>query len=310
MRVIGSLCEDTRDGISTTLRLDRFQDNSPDEVLFYGINCTNNKSIQSQFENYKRKVLLNLWSPCEFTVPDNPAGDGHAQVKFFDEIYTVCPYTAQWMNHLDDGSERHKFIYHPFDYTYIPINQNKIFDVCYFGGLHGHIHHDCIEKIKQFNYRFLSQQSYPSVTNFNTSYKEKMNIVSQCKISICYNYIPLRDDHIRQIKSYQNWKDNKAFNNLDSAVIPQLKARFHEAALCKTLNLVHYDYWNVIENFYQPNKDFYYFNDNSELPYLINNILKSWDYHKQIIESAFNKCLNYGSKETYNLIKEGKTYGL
>lgn len=304
---------DTADGISAHLNIEQYSKSSSDMVLFYGINTTFDRNLQEKYKNFKNKILLNLWSPCEFTVPNNPAGNAFDQVSYFDKVYAVCPYTARWINDLQNNG-KHKFIFHPFSYSYIPnleTNFKKIYDVCYFGGLHGDIHYGCIDQIKKFNYRFMSQQRYPEVTDFNISYKEKMNIIAQTKISICYHQIPMRPELVGWIKSYNSWQNNKAFSHIDKInTIPQLKARMHEAALCKTLNLVQRDPWNIVERFYEPNKDFYYFNDNSELPYLINNILKSWDYHKQIIESAFNKCLNYGSKETYNLIKEGKTYGL
>jgi hypothetical protein len=313
MIVYKNLGGDTTDGISAHLQLEDYTglSNIDGSVLFYGINCTFDKQAQDIYKNYKRKVLLNLWSPCEFTVPDNPAGNGYAQVDYFDEIYTVCPYTSNWLNKLlDDKDElqRHKFIYHPFDASYIPTRE-KIYDCIYFGGLHGPVHYDCISKLKQFNYRFLSQQSYPEVTNYNVSYKEKMNIVAQSKISVCYHYIPLRDDHIRCIESYNQWKSNKAFSQIHTLkIIPQLKARMHEAAICKTLNLVHRDPWNVVENFYEPGVDFIYFNDNDELPGLITNILKNWDSYKPMIKRAFNKCLNYTACSTFDFIVQGKEY--
>lgn len=306
MKVISNLIEDTTDGISTTLNLEKFQDNSVSDILFYGINCTQNNIIKEFYKNYNRRVLLNLWNPCEFTVPDNSAGDAYQQADYFTESYQICPWTTKWMNE-QQNTNKYKFIWHPFDYTYQPKQTNKIYDCVYFGGLHGPQHYECIDKIKKFNYRFLSQQHYPEVTNFNVSYKEKLNIISQCKINIVYNFIPLRDDLKTNIKKYNNWQQNKAFEHIDTLnIISQLKARLHESALCRTLNLVMRDPWNIIEYFYIPNEDFYYFNNNNELPYLINNILKTWDSHQHIIESAYNKCFNYGAKETYNFIKERK----
>ena len=307
MIAIKNLGGDTGDGISVQLGLERFNDKDEDEVLFYGINSTFDKKLQEKFRNYKRKILLNLWSSCEFTVPNNPAGDGFEQVKYFNEIYGVCPYTVEWINsQLKDN--RHKFIWHPFDFSYIPKRQ-KTYDVCYFGGLHGEIHFDCIQKIKQFNYRFMSQQSYPEVTNLNVSYKEKMNIIAETKISVCYHQIPMREDLKSRVKLYKNWQDNRAFSQIDTLnTIPQLKARMHEAAICRTLNLVQRDPWNVVEYFYEPGVDFLYFNNNEDLPYLINNVLKSWDHHQPMIESAFNKCMNYGALQTFDFIKQGKSY--
>lgn len=305
MKIISSLSEDTQDGISTTLDLEKFDDNSQDEILFYGLNCINNKTIKNKYKNYNCKVLLNLWTPCEYTVPDTESGNAFEQVEYFDEVYQICPWTTEWMNKR--VGNKFKFIWHPFSTDYTPNNNNKIYDVCYHGGLHGPIHYDCINKIKQFKYRFISQQFYPEVTNYNVSYKTKLDILAQCKINIVYNYIPLREDHISNIKKYVNYEDNIAFKHIDKLkIIPQKKMRFDEACLSKTLNLVHKDPWNIIEHFYKPNEDFYYFNSNEELLYMINNILKTWDHHKSVIESAYKKCFNYNAESTYNFIKDNK----
>lgn len=308
MRVYSNLSGDTGDGISYQLKLEKFDDKIDDGTLFYGIDTTFDRIAHEKYKDYNRKILLNLWSPCEFTVPPNPAGTAFQQVDYFNEIYTVCPFTARWLREeLDNGDNRHKFIWHPFDSSYIPNDKIKPYDVCYFGGLHGPVHYDCIKQIRRFNYRFLSQQSYPEVTNFNVDYRSKMDIIAKTKISVCYHQIPLREDHKQCIKSYPSWQKNKAFSHIDILnTLPQFKARMHEAALCKTLNLVQRDPWNVVEYFYEPNVDFIYFNNNEELPYLINNILKTWEYYQPMIESAFNKCLNYNALATYTFIKDKK----
>jgi hypothetical protein len=57
---------------------------------------------------------------------------------------------------------------------------------------------------------------------------------------------------------YQNKKDNEAFKDLESGYIPQFKPRVIESMMCKTLVLVKYDKWNVIEKWFEPEKHFIY----------------------------------------------------
>jgi len=292
--------------MSSRIRLDRFQEPSNTEVLLYGINSTCNKSIQDKYKNYKRRVLFNYWSPCEFTCR-NDAGNGYDMVNYFTEVFSVCKYTTDWMNKVVD---KHKFksIFFPIDTTYIPNNINKEFDVGYHGGIHGSIHLECLNIINKFKYSFLSQSNYTGLTNQPMlPYEKMLDNLSKVKISINYHIVPLNNTLKSFIKGYSFWGDNKAFSHIDSLnIMPQFKVRMHEAALCKCLNLVYRDPWNIAEDYYEPNKDFIYFNDNSELPYLINNILKSWEYHTPMIESAFNKCLTYNAQNLYNNIKGNK----
>ena len=297
---------DAADAMSSRIRLKRFETPSDTEVLMYGINSTCNKSLQNKYKNYKRRVLFNYWSSCEFTCR-NDAGNGFEMTDYFTEVYSVCKYTTEWMNKV---SNCHKFksIFFPIDTTYIPFNITKEYDVGYHGGIHGNIHKDCLDKIKQFKYSFLSQQHYDNLTKPPMlPYEAMLDNLSKVKISINYHVVTLNDKLKSFIKQYSFWKDNKAWSYIDSLnIFPQFKVRQHESALCKCLNLVYKDPWNIVEDYYEPNKDFIYFNNNEELPYLINNILKSWEYHQPMIESAYSKCLTYTAENLYKRICNDK----
>lgn len=290
-------------------RFDEFNDNNKDEVLVYGYNALENKTILKEITEYKRKVYINVTMPTEFqtnllTIRDN----------IFDEVYGVCPYSVNWLNKLTN-SNKYKTINYPFSHKDIPNKQEKIYDVCYHGGLHGNEYLRCLDIMKKFHYRYitmtrginsLTQNNLHLATNLDLSNQDKLNLISRCKISICYNLVYINNDNIIfNIKNREKWFDNEAFRHIDDLkIIPQIKSRLNEAAMCRTLNLVKKDPWNVVERYYTPNVDFVYFESNDELEDKISDILNNWGDYQSYIENAYNKSLNYTAKEIYNNIKE------
>ena len=94
----------------------------------------------------------------------------------------------------------------------------------------------------------------------NLTFQEKISLVANTKISVCYNIVHVNPEHIPHIQSYDNWQHNKAFSEVGKTnIMPQFKTRMHEAAISKTLNLVYKDNWNIAEQYYEPDKEFLYF---------------------------------------------------
>ena len=146
-------------------------------------------------------------------------------------------------------------------------------------------------------------------TDFNVSFKEKLDIVAKTKISVCYNMLHFQEHHQYGIKQYDKWWENEAFAYMDdNGRAPQFKQRVHESAFSRTLILCKRDYWNLIEYYYEPYVDFIYFNDNNELESLIRDILNNYKDYEPMIESAYNKSLNYTSKNLYEHIKNNKKW--
>ena len=312
MLIVKDMGGDTPDGVNDYLKIERHSEESNTDVLMYGINCTTNFDLQKQYQNFESRKLLNLWQPCEFVFPSDPVGqNAFEQILYFTKVYTICPYTAKWLNDCF-GDERHEAIFYPFGDDIIPERQEKIYDVCYFGGLHGIDHVQCLDQIRNFNYRFVSQQMYPepyTPTNYNVSFKEKLDIVAKTKISVCYNLLHFRPDQQEVVKMYERWEENPAFQYMhEHGRVPQFKQRVHESAFSRTLILCKRDHWNIIEDYYTPNEDFIYFNENSELEGLIKDILNNYKDYEHIIENAYNKSLNYTSKNLYEHIKNNKKW--
>lgn len=312
MIVVKDMNGDTPDGVNFYLELERHSEQSTKDVLMYGINTTLNFDLQNEYKDFESKKLLNLWQPCEFTQTTDPAGqNAFQQFQYFTKVYSICPYTSQWLNELE-GSNRHEAIFYPFGDDVIPQRQDKIYDVCYFGGLHGIDHIECIDQISKFNYRFISQQNFAhpyTPTDFNVSFKEKLDIVAKTKISVCYNTLYFQEPHINTVKLYDGWEKNEAFAYMnDQGKVPQFKQRVHESAFSRTLILCKKDYWNIIEDYYEPDVDFIYFNSNSQLEGIIRDVLNNYNDYKDMIENAYNKSLNYTSKNLYEHIKNNKKW--
>ena len=278
-------------------------------VLMYGFNAAINREFKVRCKDYKRKIYFNNWAPCEFCHTDVMGGLNAFEYDLdFNEIYSICPYTTKWLNSMY-GVDRYKYIFYPFNKKYILPPENKIYDVIYHGNIHCQEHIDCLKVISKFNHRYLNQYSngYDNyITDMNLPYKEKIKKISQSKISVCYNFCPIRLQDKNYIKSYESWDTNEAFLEVDRKnIFPQFKgARVHEAAISKTLNLVYKDQWNIIEDWYEPNSEFIYFNSKKDLENKIQDILNNWNDYQPIIENAYNKSMLYTTEKFVNYINK------
>ena len=184
----------------------------------------------------------------------------------------------------------------------------KEYDAIFYGSICGQDHADTVMHISNFNYKFITlgpqywspnvqvdmRALFDKVTDMNITTFQKWDILSKTKVVPIFNQLYLKDNQIELIKSYDRWNENKAFTNLDSKVACQLKPRITEAAFFKMLMLVKRDPWNAIEYFYEPDKEFIYFDSNDELPELIEETTKNWHKYEHIVQNAYNKAMkNY-----------------
>ena len=56
--------------------------------------------------------------------------------------------------------------------------------------------------------------------------------------------------------------------------------------------LVKRDPWNIIEYWFEPDKEFIYYDNEEDLPEIINGILSNWEDYESIIDNAFEKAIN------------------
>jgi hypothetical protein len=299
-------------------KLEEESNNCSNNALAYGYNSTSDANIQKIFLKYKRKIYFNNYSPTEFAQAcDHNGKTPIVYEDFFDEVYSICPYTNKWLNSL--GFDRkYRDIFYPFNEKLIPKPTIKEYDVIYHGGIHGQEHLDCLEIMSRFNYRYcsmthsinpLTQRCLRYATNTDLPFQEKINLVAKTKISICYNFAHIRPEHIPNIKSWPKWDENEAFTEVDKwNIMPQFKTRMHEAAISKTLNLVLYDKWNIAEKYYKPNEEFIYFYNKNDLIDKIEDIVKNWDNYVPIVEKAYERSLNYTTKKFIKTIEENSEW--
>lgn len=314
MRIVNDPAGDYPDGPTVKINLIKHDDlEDKSNVLFYGYNSVFNEHLRSYFKNFTKKILLNLWMPTEFNGPAaltdgktfwQPDGN---YLKYFDIIYSICPYTIKWLKEICKDN-RYKYIYHPFaspkDYNGPELNYEKIYDVCYFGGMHGPYHIEMAKIIKNYNSRISYIIPNEYTTDVGLTHHQKMQMVANSKISIVFNQCPLAEKHIQSIKSYSDWEKNEAFCgvNLDIPVMPQYKCRTAEAAYGKSIILVQKDRWNIIEHFFSKD-EFIYFENINDLKEKIDFILKNYSIYTEMIEKAYKKSLLMDGTAAFNIIK-------
>lgn len=333
MLIISDLSGDYRDGYNTSLNIEQYSgDDDGDAVFFYGISCGINKDSLHRFKEYRRKILLDLWSPCAFFADPN-----HFSIlEGFDEVYSICPYTCDWTND-QLGKKVMKYSFYPVTPDTIRPQENaggikgwvryflrqdvepgaseisdvnKRYDVCYVGGAYSQEHRSMIDIISKYKYIFVSQGQESEATHKSISNAEKINLVAKCKIGICFNKLYPTQGHIANVMNYAAWQDNKAFSHLHDPIpiAPQIKTRLHELALCKTLILCHRDPWNLIEDYYEPGKDFLYFDRVEDLNTMIPEILQNMDSYQHIVESAYAKVRNFSTANLVKMVRNGEEF--
>ncbi len=238
------------------------------------------EAINSGKYDDKRKIVLSLEEP-NFCTP------GHHVDTFnkADLILSICPYTSETM-------PNRKFVFFPYNENVCNPFQEKEFDIIYSGHYHGSLIPEFIRTITKFNYRFVNYQSDILVTNPGCSYMEKLDLYSKSKITLCHNLLFPNMADVPRYKAFPNAGINKAFQLLDYGIMPQIKSRVFEAAFNRSLILCFRDHWNVIEYFFEPDKEFIYFDNVQDLEEKIKYILQHYDFYQTIVDNAYEKAIN------------------
>jgi hypothetical protein len=235
--------------------------------------------------------------------------------SYFNEVFTICPYIANVLNTTPNKITDTVYtpICFPFREKYFNKYKSitiadKEKDVIYYGNLHHSLYYDLIKSISKFNYAFSTishhnqtEEMTKLITHYNISSEEKWDLISKCKMSVGFNLIFLRAEQISNLKSTSNIE---AFKNIDkvyeTSMMPQFKTRMVEAAACKTLMLMYKDDWNVIEEWFQPNKHFLYWETFEELETLIKDVSDNYEKYWHIVEAANEHVQQYSIE---NLMK-------
>jgi spore maturation protein CgeB len=89
----------------------------------------------------------------------------------------------------------------------------------------------------------------------------------------------------------------------DDGIMPQFKVRTHEIASCKSLMIVKRDPWNLVEDFYTPDKEFIYFDDFDQLDDILQDVSDNFENYTDIIEAAYQRSLDYTVEKIYRYIQ-------
>lgn len=303
MKIVCDPSGEYPDVINSFYDLQRFDDDSKEEVLFQGYATSVSDILKKEYEAYKRKIYLNLEAPCAFFTTSNAI----SSQDFFSDVYTICPYTAEWLNesvltkttyHKIPFPIRLKYLNHFSNLSY----ESKSIDVAYMGTIISDMHNEVVDLIRNYNYMFATLQYDPRATMVSEKCSIKWNVLSQAKISIAINLLYPTKEHIDCIKRYKVWYENRAFWGIDQGIVPQFKPRIIEAAACKVLNLVKRDPWNVIEEWFVPEKEFIYWDTIEDLKNLIYDILFNYKNFWPIVERAYEKVKSYDIDVIYKRI--------
>lgn len=290
----------------------KYNDDDISKVLFWGWDSVDKEDVKQQYESSAKKIFINTVQPCD--IIQGPMDI--LKQSYFDEVLTICPYTANVLNGNSDKISN--TIYTPICFPYPEKYfekykdtqlSDKTHDVIYYGNIHHKMYYDLLNTIKKFKYIF-SAISYHNqtedlqklITHFNITSQEKWDILNKSKISVGFNLLFLNNHHIDNLKMIPNIE---SFKNIDitfeNKIMPQMKTRMVEAAACKTLMLMYKDDWNVIEEWFEPNTHFLYWESFEQLQSMIKEISENYEKYWYIVENAYEHVQQYSIE---NLIKK------
>jgi len=193
----------------------RFEETAGDFYLFLG--DVYQPLLSNEFRD-KPRVVLSLEEP-NFCTP------GH-HVSTFNQanlILSLCPYTSETL-------DNRQFVFFPFPESLIKSSFNKEYDIIYSGHYHGSLLPTFLNTISKYNYRFINYNKDPLVTNPGCSYLEKLDLYSKSRIALVHNLLFPNMQDVPRYKQFTNADKNKAFELLESGVMPEIKYRLKEAA--------------------------------------------------------------------------------
>jgi hypothetical protein len=264
----------------------------------------------------EKVVYLEFEEPNRFLSSD--ALFNHLDYEdYFHKIFTICPYTARWLNRKY-GNEKRTPVFFPFNERYIPPRRAKEFEVIYTGHISIPPVLKLVRELSEFNYRCVSHNDHPLVTDRDVSYACKLDLISRSKVTLVHNLLYPNWKHVRALQSNMDgFAENEAFDltprrfNFLSLIIervapalspdvvmPQLKSRLFEAAFCRSLILCLRDHWNIVEQFFTPGVEFIYY-EKGRLGQTLREILKNYDDYQCVIDRAFERAAGNYTTEVF-----------
>lgn len=271
----------------------------------------------------ERKVLIELDEPNRYFYPPEIMRPKEYE-RAFEKILSICPYSVEWANSRSGMAPR-EFVFFPTSARRVPAPQEKKYDLIYTGHFLAKTVERIIDAMQPYRACVVSNSNDPRVTHRGVSYEEKMKLVAQSRITMVHNLHFMDRYHMANVREILGWEDHGAFRlvprkkamlgsvKLERLVftgkrflqkklgfydsvevpVPQIKSRVFEAAFCKSLMLVLRDPFNVIEKFFEPGKEFIYF-DFETVHETIRDVLGNYKKYEPVVEAAHERAMqNY-----------------
>jgi hypothetical protein len=300
------------------LGFDRFSSDSKEEVMFYGYITPYSQQIKDQFQNFERKIFFQGEQPCGlYSVAPHILDQSLKVADYFDEVYSTCPYSAEWLN-LVHGYDKYRPICFPHSTEHaVDEMHEKPVDVIYWGNVPNGSTTvlNILEAMTKFNSAFytlgigIPQRYHSLVTGVGTPRTQMWETLRKSKVMVTANLLYLTDQEVQAAKRCPMWEKNEAFNMLDYNIAPQIKTRPIEAIFNKTLVVLKEDPWRIFDKWFKAGEDFLYYKNDEDLEPLLREISNDWDSYKHIAENAYDKAMkNYTCKRTFEIVKNRELF--
>ena len=318
MRVIRDRSGEYGDCAYEYLHLEEWADDNNEEVLFYGYATAYNNQVLTFFRDSSRKVYFQGEQPCGLysTRPDI-IKQSLEVADYFDEIYSTCPYSAEWMN-LINGYDKYRPIIFPHNLDWaVKEEHERPLDVIYWGNVPNQSKTvlNILDTIIKFKYAFYTlgigvpSHIFPHVTGVNTRRVEMWEALKRSKVMVTANLLYLTEGEVAATKSCPRWKENEAFCRVDEKIMPQIKTRPIEAIFNKTLVVLKEDPWRIFDKWFEPETEFLYYKNDEDLEPLLRDISNNWDSYKHIAENAYEKATKlYSTEKVFKTILEKRLF--
>jgi NAD-dependent dihydropyrimidine dehydrogenase PreA subunit len=309
MKIVQDLSAGYSDVVEHYYNLQRFSHLGYDDtVIFLGYAAAKSDRLKEENKHFARKIYIQQEAPCSLFDSNVNSENCHG---YFDIVYSMCPYLGDYFQKEYGHTTQYFYMPPPMydkiaDFGARTSITDKIYDSFYMGHLHSSIYFDFINVIRKRPYVFCSFADYEWVTHRNIPSPQKHLLCSQSKTSIRNHLLYLNETHIDWCTgNYKNWYNNEALKMLTTKHVAPHFRGCHENGLCKTLNLVYKDDWNVIEKTLTPGEDFLYWSSIEELTHLLNEVCGNYHRYWSLIESCYEKSKKYTIESMFPKILEG-----
>jgi len=260
---------------------------------------------------------------CDFESRNNH----EAWENKFDRILTLDADIVEWRNNIL-GERKYVYVYTPISDHWFDMwswDRKKLRDVIVCGTINDkYLLRNMLNPIADFNNEWVGDGRTELREGINRGmrgegYPEKMELISKCKVSVCWNAVPVSYEAIKQMLNDPSQLDNpthrhvrflrnpndtwpqdfsKLFGDRGKTwaidgnmkyLKPQLKTRAFEAAACKSLILSCYDDFHHLNYWFNEGEDFVYFQP-GKLGEKLTEILEDYSSYDSMRKSAHAKA--------------------